>query len=166
MDSLQQNKHKNIRCKLFLLLSSFTILTSLIGAAFFVVTYIPLSHHQIHGKEAIIIYKSINILGLALVPLAFAIGVTGAICIVVFKHKLASPSQSLPPPPPPPKPQLCSLECRVEGAPMSVPRLEMQETDYEYMNELVLAFVREKRRGKEEVGRERSEMTTGKIIDF
>lgn len=42
----------------------------------------------------------------------------------------------------------------------------MEETDYEYMNELVLAFVREKMRGKEEVERERREMMMGNIIDF
>ena len=105
--SLHQNK--TLGLFLTLLVSFFTILTTLVGAAFFTATHIPLHQNQIHGKEALVLYRTINILGLVLVPLALA---TGAACIAVIKTKLLTPhARQLPLLPPRPS----SVECNAEA---------------------------------------------------
>ena len=170
MDS-SPHQNKTLGLHLTLLVSFFTILTTLIGATFFTATYIPLYQNQVHGKEAIILYKTVNILGLVLVPLALA---TGAVCIAVIKSKLTSHTPQLPLLPP--RPSLVQRNAETKSMMTAMPMLQtksqmewdaIEEPDYEYLNELILAFVREKKRGKEQQlqrdGQEDPKM--GKIID-
>lgn len=152
----QQLPKTNVSRILTLFIVCFTLLISLIGFTCFLTTYIPLSQHQVHGKEALFLYKSINRIGIVLMPLPFALVLIFLLFLVFLRCTSQAPDAS---------PASMSERAADEAGnglgsgsktvcdavnQMSWDGIDPAPPDYDKMNELMLAFGWEKERALRE----------------
>ncbi|KAG1339101.1 hypothetical protein COCNU_04G014070 [Cocos nucifera] len=146
----------NVSRILTLFIVCFTLLVSLVGFTCFLATYIPLSHHQVHGEEALFLYKTINWIGIVLMPLPFAL-VLILLLFLVFLRCTGQASDASP---------ASTSESATDEAgntlgsgskmvshaanQMSWDGIDPAPPDYDQMNELMLAFRLEKERALSE----------------